>query len=139
MGNLTSTQLMNPGSCSPIFLAKTVDEEMHREITSLPWMRRGSKDLLPRYLEGFGRWNKIMTSASFAYPATEVTSAAMPSPMPQGSLSETACNRLNTFFWQSLTVLRRYLEHQNIPIKHQTSTIMAACLGSCTATILLVD
>lgn len=43
------------------------------------------------------------------------------------------------FFWQSLTVLRRYLEHQNIPIKHQTSTIMAACLGSCTATILLVD
>ena len=72
---------------------------------------------------------------SFAYPATEVTSAAMPSPMPQGSLSETACNRVNTFFGQSLTcILRRYLDHQNIPIKHQTSTIMAACLGSCTAT-----
>lgn len=77
---------------------------------------------------------------SFAYPATEVTSAAMPSPMPQGSLSETACNRVNTFFLQSLTcILRRYLDHQNIPIKTQTSTIMAGRLGSCTATILLVD
>lgn len=122
MGNLTSTQFMNPGSCSPIFLAKTVDEEMHREITSLPWVQRPP----PKVFGGFWKVEQnydvsiICLSSNWGDFCRDAVAHA-PRLLEWNSLQP--CE----YIWQSLTcILRRYL-------------IMAGCLGSCTATILLVD
>lgn len=126
MGNLTSTQFLNLGSRSPSFRRILEDGTQFNTCVASCFFKDGLwRQDLGRFICLSSNWGDFCRDAV----------AHAPRLLEWNSLQPCEC----TFLAKSNLHPQKVFGPPKHTIKHQTSTIMAGCSGSCTATILLVD